>query len=301
MGSLLESVSDELVVLAANVVASTAIVTGQTSDFGQSSGSAWLYAPSLLVTNDHVVNKLAVVFVRFPGLRRARAEVVGRDPLTDLAVLRVDGDPGRPLPVRNTPARLGELCFAFGSPLGEYPESVTGGVVSGIRRRLRRGEGQRDIEDVLQTDAAINPGNSGGPLVAASGQVIGVNTAGDTRAANICFAVPAATVVAVADELIEHGSVDRASLGVTVVTRTVERDGACEQRLAVSGVRAMKAGPLAIDDVILRVAGHEVGSRGDLYAALRRDLIGRPTEIEVWRDRRVEVIECEPRRLDPTP
>ena len=206
-GSALRALSDELAALAADVVPSTAIVTGQTRDFDQSSGSAWLYGPSFLVTNNHVVDALELVFVRFPGLRQERAEVVGRDPLTDLAVLRVAGHPGRPLPVRDRPARLGELCFAFGSPLGEYPESMTSGVVSGVRRRLQRGQGQRDIEDVLQTDAAINPGNSGGPLIDAGGEVIGVNTAGDTRTANICFAVPAATVVEVADEIIEHGSV----------------------------------------------------------------------------------------------
>ena len=294
-GSLLQGLSDELIALASWVVPSTVIVTGQTKDFDQASGSAWLYDEGHLVTNHHVVEHLEVVFVRFPGLRQERAELVGADPLTDLAVLRVVGVGGRPLRMRELPARLGELCFAFGSPLGQYPESMSAGIVSGLRRRLHRPG--RGIEDVLQIDAAINPGNSGGPLVDASGQVIGVNTAGHDNADNIGFAVPAATVALVAPELIEHGSVERASLGVSVVTRTVERDGQREQRLAVSNLRAECSGPFQVDDHILRVAGREVGSRGDLFAALRRELIEQDTEVEVWRDGRVTVVRCQPGRL----
>lgn len=161
-GRLLRRFSDEIIDLAERVVLSTAIVKGQTHDFEEGSGSAFLYDVEHLVTNNHVVQDLVEpIYVQLPGAQQAEGRVVGRDPLTDLAVLRVDPQSAQPLMISAMGARLGELCFAFGSPLGEFPESISIGIVSGLKRSLPTGDKQA-IFDVIQTDAAINPGNSGG-------------------------------------------------------------------------------------------------------------------------------------------
>src|SRR3954471_12732213 len=116
-GGALSALSEEIAALAAAAVPSTGIVTGQTRDFGGASGSAWLYDDEHLVTNNHVVEDLiAPVWVRFPDCQETRAVVIGRDALTDLAVLQVPRQTARALPRRTRPARLGELCFALGSP-----------------------------------------------------------------------------------------------------------------------------------------------------------------------------------------
>src|SRR3712207_1256302 len=151
-GGALSALSEEIAALAQAVVPSTAIVTGQTRDFGGGSGSAWLYDDEHLVTNNHVVESLvAPVWVRFPDCQETRAEVVGRDPLTDLAVLKVPRQAADALALRMRPARLGELCFALGSPLGTYPESMSFGIVSGLKRSLPTKSG-RQIYDIIQTD-----------------------------------------------------------------------------------------------------------------------------------------------------
>ncbi|WP_244949059.1 S1C family serine protease [Mycolicibacterium doricum] len=222
-GRLLRQFSDEIIDLAERVVLSTAIVKGQTHDFEEGGGSAFLYDVEHLVTNNHVVQDLVdPMYVQLPGAQQTEARVVGRDPLTDLAVLRVDPQSAQPLTISPEGARLGELCFAFGSPLGEFPESISIGIVSGLKRSLPTGDKQA-IFDVIQTDAAINPGNSGGPLVNVDGQVIGVNTAIVPEADGIGFAVPADTVAEVVHELITYGAVERASLGVSVARRVVDR------------------------------------------------------------------------------
>lgn len=204
-GRLLRQFSDEIIELAERVVLSTAIVKGQTRDFDEGSGSAFLYDVEHLVTNNHVVEGMVdPIHVQLPGARQTEARVVGRDPLTDLAVLRFDPQPAEPLLISARGARLGELCFAFGSPLGEFPESISIGIVSGLKRSLPTGDKQA-IFDVIQTDAAINPGNSGGPLVNVDGLVIGVNTAAIPEADGIGFAVPADTVAEVVQELITYG------------------------------------------------------------------------------------------------
>ncbi len=250
--SLLQGLSDEIVALAQRTVPSTAIVTGQTKDFDGASGSAWLFDPEHLVTNRHVIDGLVEpVWVRFPDCRETLAEVVGSDPLTDLAVLRVPAQRAAPLPLRRAPARLGELCFALGSPLGRFPESMSFGIVSGLKRSLPTDHG-RAIYDIIQTDCAINPGNSGGPLVGVDGAVLGVNTAIASNAEGIGFAVPAETVNDIVPELLQHGVVLRASLGVSVASRRVDADDAAE-RLVVTAVRSNSAGPFESGDVLVKI------------------------------------------------
>lgn len=293
-GGLLAALNQEITALARDLVASTAIVTGQTRDFGTSSGSAWLYDGQHLVTNHHVVESLvAPIWVRFPNAKELQAELVGTDPFTDLAVLRVVGQAAQPLRLRQQVPQLGELCFAFGSPLGQYPESVSFGIVSGLKRSMQS-PGGRAIYDVIQTDCAINPGNSGGPLVGIDRLVLGVNTAVIRGAEGIGFAVPADVVTDIIPELIEFGSVVRASLGVSVAPRPVA-DGS--ERLVVTGVRSTAAGPFEQGDVLLRVGRHEVATAHDLLRLLRRDMVMRPVPVTIWRNGREVSLECRPSQL----
>jgi len=291
---LLRQFSDEIVTLAEKIVPSTAIVTGQTRDLLDGGGSAWLYDAEHLVTNNHVVDNLVEpIHVQFPGGRRMPARVIATDPLTDLAVLRVDPQTVAPLQISTAGAKLGELCFAFGCPLGEFPESISIGIVSGLERSLPAGD-KRAIFDVIQTDAAINPGNSGGPLVNTEGLVIGVNTAGIEGADGISFAVPAETVAEVVHELITYLAVERASLGVSVAKRSVEGspDG---HALVITALRENTAGPFEIGDAILAVGDREIHTQNDLLRALRRDIANRKVIVLVLRDGAEVAVECRPR------
>lgn len=295
--SLLASLNEEIVGLASRVVRSTAIVTGQTRDFDEGSGSAWMLDRSHLVTNNHVVEKLVEpIWVRFPNQDETSASLVGRDPLTDLAVLRVEAPGIPPLPLRAHAPRLGELAFAFGSPLGRFPESVSLGLVSGLSRTLPAAGG-RAIHDVIQTDCAINPGNSGGPLVGVDGSVIGVNTAGIANSSGIGFAVPAETVSSIVPELIHYGAVQRASLGVSVAIRRLDDDPSREPRMVVIGTRGSAAGDLRRGDIILAINGYGVQRHSDVTKILRRNTIGVRVPVVVWRDGGELTIPCVPNCL----
>lgn len=294
---LLRQFSDEIVALAEQIVPSTAIVTGQTNDFRQCAGSAWLYDAEHLVTNNHVVEDLVdPIHVQLPGSAPTRAWVIGKDPLTDLAVLRTDEQSAPPLRISDEAAKLGELCFAFGCPLGRYPESISIGIVSGLKRSISTGDRQ-SIFDVIQTDAAINPGNSGGPLVNSEGLVIGVNTEIDVEANwGIGFAVPAETVADVVQELIAYRAVERASLGVTVARKSV--NGApTGQALVITALRNNPAGPLREGDVLLAVGNREIATANDLLRALRRDVVDRKIQVVVQRDGQEVSVECLPRSV----
>jgi len=255
-------------------------------------GSGFLITPDgYLVTNSHVAGGAAGVEVTLSDGRTAAAEVVGDDPDSDLAVLKVAasnlhwcrlGDS------RNL--RVGQIAIAIGSPYG-FRHTVTAGIVSGLGRSMRASTG-RLLDNILQTDAALNPGNSGGPLVDSKGRVIGVNTAVILPAQGICFAIAAATAERVAVALIREGRVRRAWLGVggeTVpVARRVVRHFALSGE---SGVRIDMVEPdspaaaagFAAGDVIVAVDGALVADIDDLQRALHADAIARELEFRVLR------------------
>jgi S1-C subfamily serine protease len=256
-------------------------------------GSGFVFTPDgFILTNSHVVHDATRVEASFHDGHPLRAEVVGDDPDTDLAVLRVEpgaravaalGDSGG--------LRVGQLVVAIGNPLG-FESTVTAGVVSALGRSFRSVTG-RLIDDVIQTDAALNPGNSGGPLVDSRGLVIGVNTAVILPAQGICFAVGINTAKFVAGQLMRHGRIRRGRIGVAgqnvPLLRLAQRAHGLESRsgVLVTGVEpegaAQRAG-VRSGDIIVGFDGQPVTGIDDLHRLLVTERIGSRTTIEVLRD-----------------
>lgn len=245
----------------------------------------------LVITNAHVVGKANEVRVNLPEGGRLSARVLGRDPDTDLAILKADGSALAIAALGDSSTlRRGQIAIAIGNPLG-FESTVTAGVVSALGRSLRSPSG-RPIEDVIQTDAALNPGNSGGALVVSSGAVIGINTAMIAGAQGICFAVASNTVQLVLSEVLQHGAVRRAWLGLAADTVAIPRRVADAARITtrsaavlhsiVSGGPADRAG-VKEGDVLLTLDGRPVEGPGPLLRMLNADAIGRTVRLSLLR------------------
>ena len=256
------------------------------------SGSGFIITPDgFVLTNSHVVHGAARVEVTLADGRRPDAHLIGEDPETDLAVLRVYAPNLRPVRLgESANVRVGQMAIAIGNPYG-FQFSVTAGVVSAVGRSFRSQSG-RLMDNIIQTDAALNPGNSGGPLVNSRGEVIGVNTAVILPAQGLCFAIGIDTAKFVAGWLIKEGKIRRSHIGLGGQNVPVHRRVARFFQLPVTtgvlaisisqGSPAENAG-LREGDVIVDLDGQPVPSIDALHKLLTAERIGQRCALTVIR------------------
>ncbi|MFB6456444.1 S1C family serine protease [Chitinophaga sp. Hz27] len=272
----------------------------------QASGSGFVISSDgLIVTNHHVIEGADTIKVAFADQTEYNASLIGADPATDIAVIKVYDGNLKPLKFGNSDLlEPGQIAIAIGNPMG-LQHTVTTGVVSALGRTLRAKNG-RLIDDVIQTDAALNPGNSGGPLVDSEGNVIGVNTAVISAAQGLCFAISANLAAYIAGKLIMHGRVKRAQLGIAgqVVNLT--------PRITVANNLQTKTGvyvyeifadanvynkQLRIGDIIVAYDGKPVATIDNLHKYLTEEATGKQTVLTILRGGRREEVTVIPGEL----
>ena len=270
------------------------------------SGSGVIIRPDgYIVTNNHVVANASKISVTLNNNQQYDATVVGTDPATDVAIIKVDADNLPTIPMGDSDAlRLGEWVLAIGSPLGmQLRSTITAGIVSAKGRSMPDYSGEFKIESFIQTDAAVNPGNSGGALVNKKGELVGINTAivSQTGAySGYSFAVPVNIVKRVAEDLMDYGSVKRAVLGISM--GTVDKKFADEMKLSsVSGVfinevmkgsAAEKAG-LQKNDVIVAIDGQKITDASSVQARVSGYHPGDKADISFIRDGKTQTVTVE--------
>ncbi len=258
----------------------------------QGGGSGFVFTPDgLILTNSHVVHDAKRIDVSLADGQRFPADIIGDDPATDLAVIRIDAPNLVVVELGDSQKlRVGQLAIAIGNPYG-FQYTVTAGVVSALGRSLRSYSG-RLIDDVIQTDASLNPGNSGGPLVTSDGQVVGVNTAMIQMAQGLCFAIGINTAKFVASRLLRDGRIRRSYIGVEAQTVPLHRrlirfydlpqeSGVVVMSVTASGP-AQKAG-LREGDVIITLDGKSVAGVDDLHRLLTDARVGVASPLTVLR------------------
>ena len=267
---------------------------------GEGIGSGVIYRPEgYVITNNHVVEDATGVNVAFADGTTERASVVGTDPNTEIAVLKVNRDDLPAATFEENTSIVGQLAVAIGSPSG-FESTVTSGIVSGVGREFppefTGSDSQaRALVDLIQTDAAISPGNSGGALADRDGSIIGINVAylppAQTGAENLGFAIPSDTAVSVADQLIETGEVSTAYLGVSTTDLSPEDasrfdlpvDSGALVEQVLPGSAASEAG-VRRGDIITALGDARVEGYGDLLGALRDYAPGDTVALTIFRD-----------------
>jgi len=304
----LDAYSSAVSTAAARLIPSVASlrVERRSGGWGGGSGSAVAFTPDgFLVTNAHVVAGAERGTATFVDGDELSFEVVGRDPLSDLAVVRAAGTDLVAAPFGDAARlRVGQLVVAIGNPLG-FAGSVTAGVVSALGRSLaaRDGQASRLVENVIQTDAALNPGNSGGALADVRGRVVGINTAVAGVGLGLAVPVDAATRLILA-ALMRDGRVRRAYLGIVGGTRRLPaavagrlgRTAGLEVVQLLDGSPAAAAGVRA-GDVIVALDGRPIAGVGDLQRSLVGDLVGRSIDVTLERDGALAEIALTPAEL----
>lgn len=272
----------------------------------QGSGSGFVISSDgYIVTNHHVVEQAKHIRVAFSDGLELDSTLIGADPSTDIAVLKAYQGEFRPLQFADSALlEAGQIAIAIGNPMG-LQHTVTTGVVSALGRTLRATNG-RLIDDIIQTDAALNPGNSGGPLLNAQGKVIGVNTAVVATAQGLCFAVASNLAAQVAGQLILHGKVKRAHLGIAAQpVKLTQRMLAVNQLTLGTGVYVFEIiadseannNELKIGDIIVEFEGKEISTVDQLHKLLSEAVIGKMVHVGVLRGGRKQVIQAIPAEL----
>lgn len=267
------------------------------------SGSGFVFTPDgLVLTNSHVVHKARELRVSTPQGQQLDATLLGDDPHSDIALLRVPARAALPsVPLGSAKAlHVGQLVVAIGNPLG-FDSTVTAGVVSALGRSLRATTG-RLVDEVIQTDAALNPGNSGGLLLDGAGRVVGVNTAIIARAQGICFATSIDLAARVVEQILRFGRVRRASLGIAAQNATLPQRFV--RHFALDGERAVRVGDVLAHgpaaragvesgDVLLAIDGERCHTIDDIHRLLGVERIGVPVRLSVLRRGRALELSCE--------
>ena len=297
-----DAYSAAVVRVAERVLPSVASLLVRTNRGSGAGSASVLTADGFLLTSAHVVEGADSAEAAFTDGTEVRADVVGRDPLSDLAVLRARGDVPAPVTLGDAAAlRVGQLVVALGNPLG-LAGSVTAGIVSALGRSLPTRSG-RVVDEVIQTDAALNPGNSGGVLANSAGRMVGVNTA--VAGIGVGLAVPInATTRALITTLMTHGRVRRAWLGLAgaqsplppqLVAKLGRRSGLRVAQV-IAGSPADQAG-LRVGDIVVAVDGEDIVSSTAIQRLMVEHVIGRRLEITVWRNGALVDVIAVPREL----
>jgi serine protease Do len=272
---------------------------GDSVEQPKGSGSGVIISPQgYIITNDHVVDGYETLEVVFADGSTVSAEMIGVDSVTDLAVIKVNvGVPAVAELGDSDQLQIGEAVMAIGSPLGDFKNTVTSGVISALGRKLDT-DGGTTYEKMIQTDAAINQGNSGGPLINLAGQVVGINTvivrgnsSSSTVAEGLGFSIPSKTVSDIASQLIDKGYVERPYLGVRwqIVSPDIARlnNLPLEWGAYVNSVSAGSTADLAgvrARDIITRIGTEAISDAGGFLTLLNHHQVGENVTIEVWRD-----------------
>jgi len=281
-------------------------IPGQKRKIEQNIGSGFIISQDgLIVTNKHVVSDTAASYkVLTNDDKKYEVKKIYRDPLNDLAILKIDATGLKPLALGDSSnLKLGQLVIAIGTPLGEFRNTVTSGIISGLGRGITAGSPFENyverLDNVIQTDAAINPGNSGGPLINSAGQAIGVNTAISQEGQNIGFAIP----INVVKDLIKNfnqagGKIERAYLGVRY--KMIDRQTAVLNDLpegayitqVVENSPAQKAG-LREEDIIIEFDGQKIRGEDDqtLQKMIAKKKVGDRVRLKIWREGETKEIE----------
>ncbi|MFI5402491.1 MAG: S1C family serine protease [Planctomycetota bacterium] len=308
--SLLRTLSDEVAALADQ--AGCAVLHVQTIRDGRgrlAGGSGVIISPDgLALTNSHVVHGATGIEAEIADGRTVIADLVGDDPATDIAVLRLAATGLEPLKLADSNAlRVGDFVVAMGSPFG-LARTVTLGIVSALGRTLPSQDQGRPMEGIIQTDAPLNPGNSGGPLLDVQGQVVGINTAIILGGQGVAFAVPSNTASFVAGEIIAHGRVRRAFLGLhgeeillpgPLARRLERKDPRAVAVHAVEPNSPAAAAGLRPRDVVLSFRGEPVTTVADLHRRLDANAIGAEMPLEVLREGAAVRLTVRPRERAP--